>query len=125
MLHRPGDAYSVWLFWDGPERRLARWYVNLQAPYRRTRGGIDTLDHELDLWSADGRTWQVKDEELLDARVAEGRFTAQEVAAIRQLGARLRSQLADGGRWWDEHWAEWRPDAGWPVPELPPDWDQA
>ena len=125
MLHRPEDAYAVWVFWEGAERRLSRWYVNLQAPYRRRTAGVDTLDHELDLWSADGRTWHVKDEELLDLRVAEGRFTPEEARAIREQGARLRAELADGGRWWEDRWADWRPDPAWPVPVLPSGWDRA
>jgi hypothetical protein len=124
MLHRPGDAYSVWIFWEGPDRRLSRWYVNLQAPFSRTALGVDTLDHELDVWSADGRTWHLKDEELLDQRVAEGRYSAEEAASIRELGQRLRTELPDDARWWDEGWAAWKPDPRWPVPALPPGWDR-
>ncbi len=125
MLHRPDDAYAVWLFWEGPERHFSCWYVNLQAPYRRTAVGIDTLDHELDLWSADGRTWHFKDEELLDVRVAEGRYSQDEARAIRELGSRLQDELSDGRRWWDPCWADWQPDPGWPVPALAPRWDRA
>jgi hypothetical protein len=24
----------------------------------------------------------------------------------------------------DEGWEHWRPDPGWPLPELPDDWDR-
>jgi hypothetical protein len=61
VLHRPGDAYSVWVFWDGEDRRFSAWYLNLEEPFVRTALGIDTRDHELDLWSDDGRTWHFKD----------------------------------------------------------------
>ena len=73
MLRRPGDPYSIWVFWHGDAREFACWYVNLEQPYRRSAIGIDTLDHELDLWSEDGVTWQLKDEEGVEQRVAEGR----------------------------------------------------
>ena len=55
-LRRPGDRYSIWVFWDGDEREFECWYVNFEEPYRRSKIGIDTLDHELDLWSEDGVT---------------------------------------------------------------------
>ena len=41
QLQRPEEAHAVWLFWTGPERQLDVWYVNLQAPFRRTSAGIE------------------------------------------------------------------------------------
>jgi hypothetical protein len=121
-LHRPGDAYSVWVFWDGPERRFWGWYLNLEDPFRRTSLGYDTRDHELDLWSEDGRTWQWKDAELMDQRVEEGVFTAAEVRAIRAEGERLYAEVDGGGGWWDERWAGWSPPPDWQPPQLPRAW---
>ena len=125
MLHRPGDAYAVWVFWRGPERAFDCWYLNLQAPLERTRIGFDTLDHELDLWSADGRSWHLKDEELLGQRVGEGRFTAQEAEAIRAEAVRLTAELDRAGPWWDRAWATWTPDPDWPRSVLPAGWELA
>jgi hypothetical protein len=68
--------------------------VNFQRPLRRTEDGIETLDHELDLWSRDGREWRWKDEALLRKRVAQGWFAASE-AQVR--GARPRSGPGSGG----------------------------
>jgi hypothetical protein len=124
MLHRPGEAYAVWVFWDGPQRAFSRWYVNFQAPVVRSSVGFDTLDHELDLWSADGETWHWKDEELLDQRVAEGLFTADEAATIRADGRGVRSELETAGPWWDRRWAEWSPNAAWPRPTLDGVWKE-
>ncbi len=48
ILYRPGDAHSVWLFWpegEGGEAALSSWYVNLEAPWRRSAVGFDTRDH--------------------------------------------------------------------------------
>jgi hypothetical protein len=113
MLQRPGDGYAVWVFWDGPDREFAAWYVNLQEPFRRTPRGYDTQDLELDLVvHPDGRV-EVKDDDLLEVRVREGRFTQDQARETRALGERLRLQLAAGARWWDPWWALWEPEPAW------------
>jgi hypothetical protein len=57
-------------------------------------------------------TW--KDEEELHARVSRGRFTEQEVAAIRSEGERVPAERpSPTGR------EDWQPDLSRPVPELP------
>ncbi|HEY0700327.1 MAG TPA: DUF402 domain-containing protein [Micromonospora sp.] len=122
MLHRPGEAHSVDVFWTGPQRRLAGWYFNLQDPFRRTRIGIDTLDHELDLWwAADAPGYVWKDVELFEQRLTEGRYPGRG-EEIRAEGRRIAALLDAGHRWWDERWADWTPESAWPVPELPADW---
>jgi hypothetical protein len=122
MLQRPADASAVWVFWEGNPRRFSRWYLNLQAPFRRTKIGFDSLDHVLDLWSTDGRTWHVKDEETFAQRVADGYFTADEGAAIRAEAERFVADVRKNGPWWDEAWADWRPDPLWAVPSVPSGW---
>src|SRR4051812_8138071 len=113
MLQRPGDAYAVWVFWHGEEREFAGWYLNLQEPFRRTSHGYDTQDLELDLLvHPDGRV-EVKDDDLLDLRVQEGRFTRDQAAAVRAEGDRIQLELAAGRRWWDPWWALWDPDPAW------------
>lgn len=124
QLQRPGEAHAVWLFWQGPERSLRCWYVNLQAPFRRTAGGIDTEDHELDIVIEPDGAWRFKDDEWLDEWVRLGRWTEAEVAAIRAEGARVAADLEAGRRWWDEHWAGWRPDPEWCGGDLPADWER-
>ena len=124
VLHRPGDAYSVNVFWDGPAREFGRWYLNLEDPFRRTALGVDTHDHELDLWSTDGIVWHWKDAELLDQRVSEGLYTADQAAAIRAEGDRLYAEVSDGGGWWDERWAAWDPPAEGRPPRLLAGWDR-
>jgi hypothetical protein len=124
MLNRPGERYGVWVFWEGAERDFSRWYVNLQAPLSRSRIGFDMHDHELDLWSSDGATWQWKDDELLDQRVAEGLFTADEALAIRAEGKRVHDELRAQGMWWSLAWADWSPDLSWRAPTLPPGWER-
>jgi hypothetical protein len=124
-LHRPGDTCAVFAFWEEPGHRLACWYVNLQAPFRRTAFGFDTLDHDLDIVVEPDGSWWLKDSEVLDAHAAEGRWTKEEVAAIRADAGRLAAELAAGRRWWDEAWAHWMPPPGWAPTPLPEGWDVA
>lgn len=107
------ERFSVWAFWEGAERRFAAWYVNLQEPFRRTRQGIDTLDLELDYVVRPDGSWERKDDEKLDAWVERGRWTVEEVAEIRAVGAEVERRLEAGKRWWDARWAEWAPPPGW------------
>jgi hypothetical protein len=123
VLRRPGEAYAVWHFWDGPERRFAGWYLNVEEPFRRTAVGYDTQDLELDLWLPVGGAWRFKDEEQLDQRVREGRYTEEQVAAARRLGGALGAMLDRGERWWDERWASFVPEPGWRAPAFPEGWE--
>ena len=124
QLQRPGEAHAVWLFWQGPERSLRFWYVNLQAPFRRTAAGIDTQDHELDIVIEPEGAWRFKDEEWLDEWVRLGRWTEAEVTAIRAEGARVAAELEAGRRWWNERWADWKPDPDWRGVDLPAGWER-
>ena len=125
QLQRPGDMHAVWVFWQGRERELAAWYVNVQEPYRRSSIGYDTQDLELDLVVAPDGAWSWKDDEQLEPWIERGRWTAQEVAAIRAEGARVAAELEAGRRWWSDDWAGWTPDPGWPVPTVPEGWVDA
>jgi hypothetical protein len=125
VLRRPGEAYAVWHFWEGPDRRFAGWYLNLEEPVRRTAIGYDTQDLELDVWIPVGEGWRFKDAEKLDERVAEGRYTAEQADATRALGADLGAMLDRGERWWDERWASFEPDPAWRAPAFPDGWEAA
>jgi hypothetical protein len=117
VRHRAGDAHAIWHFWDGPERRFAGWYVNLQAPFRQDGLAFDTNDHELDIWIESDGTWRWKDEDKMDDWVRRGRFTTEEVATIRAEGERVLAEWP-----FPTGWEEWRPDPSWPVPTLSAEW---
>jgi len=119
MLQRPGDAYAIWVFWSGPSREFAGWYVNLQQPFRRTRIGYDTQDLELDIWVRAEGGWELKDDDVLEQRVTEGRYTAEQIETTRAEARRITAELDAGRRWWADEWAVWRPDPDWPTPEFP------
>jgi hypothetical protein len=119
LLHRPGDGYSVWVFWRGPAREFAGWYVNFEEAWRRSSRGFDKLDLALDIWIPAGGAWVWKDREQFERLAQDGFFTAEQAAAVRADSERVAASLDRGERWWDESWAGWAPDPGWTVPELP------
>jgi hypothetical protein len=124
MLHRRGDPYSVWHFWTGDDRAFAGWYVNLQAPYELTSIGFDTQDFELDLVISPDGSWRLKDDELLDQRVAEGRFRADHADWIRSIGHDLTQRLDQGDTPWSQRWTSWEPPQGWSPPRLTAGWQR-
>ena len=123
MLQRPAESYAVWHFWEGPDREFARWYVNFQEPFRRTEIGYDTQDLELDLVIAPDRSWRLKDADLVDQRVREGRFTAAVADRIRAEAERIGRDVEAGPCWWGDRWVSWRPEPGWVAPDLPAGWE--
>ena len=117
--------HAVWVFWEGPERELGAWYLNIQEPFRRSSIGFDTQDLELDIVVSPDGSWRWKDDEELEGWIERGRWTAEEVEAIRAEGARVTAELEAGRRWWSDEWAAWEPDPSWPTPELPNGWEHA
>lgn len=115
MLQRPGEAHAIWVFWDGPERAFAGWYVNFQEPFRRTPQGFDTQDLELDIWIPAGGDWEWKDADVLEQRIGEGRYTPAQVEATWAEGHRVAAELDAGRRWWDPWWALWEPEPAWAI----------
>lgn len=119
MVQRPGEHHAVWHFWDGPDREFRYWYLNLQTAFRRTTAGYDSQDLEADLIVFPDGSHQLKDMELLDERVAEGRYSAELVEWIRDYVGDLVGRLTGGERWWDQSWADWEPPSDWVDPALP------
>lgn len=113
IAQRPGAAHSIWHFWRGDERQFAGWYVNMQDPLRRAGSSYVTQDHELDLIVRPDGSWEWKDEQELLDWVPRGRFTEQEVAAIRAEGERVLEDWP-----FPTGWEDWKPDPSWSVPEL-------
>jgi hypothetical protein len=117
-LVRPADAHSVGLFWD-EDWQLLGWYVNLQAPLRRTPLGFDTTDWALDVWVEPDGSWRWKDEADFAEAQALGVLDANAAAAVRAEGERVVA-----ARPWPTGLEAWRPDPAWPTPELPDGWDR-
>jgi hypothetical protein len=110
QLHREGDAYSVWRFFEGGVFR--HWYVNFEAPLVRHPDGFDTDDHGLDLvLQPDGRR-EWKDVEDLSELVTSGRMTGEEVVGVLHAAAGVIGLLdGDEEPWW-AIWGSWALPSG-------------
>jgi hypothetical protein len=123
QLARPGTAQAIVLFWRAEDWAFRGWYVNLQAPLVRTGAGFDTEDHVLDVVVAPDLHWSWKDEDEFEAAQRIGRFIAAQAAAIRAEGETAIAAIESRGWPYDGGWDEWRPDPAWPIPTLPPTWN--
>ena len=123
-LSEPGRARSIGLFWDATDGRFRGYYVDLQAPLRRTRLGFDTADYLLDIEIDPDLTWRWKDEDEFAFAQDLGIFTAEHAVAIRAEGERAIADV-EARRWpFNAGYDSWRPDPSWPVPTMPADWDR-
>lgn len=120
-LNPPGEAHSIWLFWD-PHWRLTNWYVNLQPPFRRHSDGVSVGDYLLDLIVTPALRWSWKDEDEFEAVCATGVFSQSERTAIRAEGEALARRVEACAWPFDSPWPDWRPDPAWPAPSIPDGW---
>ncbi|MER7764914.1 DUF402 domain-containing protein [Streptomyces sp. NPDC097619] len=122
-LARPGDPWSVWLFWDrGWE--FKSWYVNLEEPRQRWAGGVDSEDHFLDISVYPDRTWAWRDEDEFAQAQHAGLLDAARAERVRQAGVAAVELIERWGEPFSAGWQDWRPDPAWGVPVLPEDWDR-
>jgi hypothetical protein len=117
-LLRPDAAHGLYVFWSADDWAFQGWYVDLQAPFRRTTLSFDTRDHALDVVVAPDRSWSWKDEDHLERATRIGVFTPSQAAEIRAEGERVLAEWP-----FPTGWEGWRPDPSWPVPSLPEGWD--
>ena len=116
QLVHPGAAHTVEVFWDESWSFLG-WYVNLQAPLRRTRLGYDTTDWALDVWVEPDGNCRWKDEDDFAEAIALGVLDERDAAAVRAEGERVIAR-----RPWPTGWEDWRPPPHWPPLVLPKEW---
>ncbi len=122
-LTPPNSWHSVWLFWDS-EWRFENWYVNLQAPIRRLRRGVQVHDYALDIIVRPDMTWSWKDEDEYEELIARGFFTLEHESSIRAEADRMIATIERCGVPFSDGWENWRADQHWPVPRLPEEWAQ-
>jgi hypothetical protein len=116
--------WSIWLFWHDDGFR--GWYVNLEAPHLRSSPDkapeLVTQDHVLDVVVHPDRSVERKDEDELAAAVASGRFTAAEAARFEDDAGAVEALVTAWDAPFRDGWEHWRPDRGWPLPDLPPEY---
>lgn len=122
-LARPGEPWSVWLFWE-PGWRFKNWYVNLEEPLTRWAGGVDSEDHFLDISVHPDRGWHWRDEDEFAQAQRDGLMDSAQAARVRRAGRAAVAVIEDWGPPFSDGWENWRPDPAWTVPSLPQDWDR-
>jgi hypothetical protein len=120
MVLPPDAPYAVWSFFD-PGGEFLCWYANLQSPYRRWPGGIDLVDHQLDLVVTPGHDVQWKDEDELAAAVEAGWLSEAESDAIYAEAHRLAALAKAGDPPFTDVRHALRPGT-LDIPELPDGW---
>lgn len=123
MLHRPGDAHTVQLFRRAADNAFSSWYIDLQAPLRRTPIGFDTRDYILDVVVAPDRSsWSWKDEDELAWHMAAGTPSLPPPEVLRAEGMRAVERLTATMPPLYQEWENWSPDPAWPIPTIPAAW---
>ncbi|MFF1274450.1 DUF402 domain-containing protein [Streptomyces marokkonensis] len=122
-LARPGDPWSVWLFWE-PGWQFKNWYVNLEEPLARWAGGVDSEDHFLDISVHPDRAWYWRDEDEFAQARRDGLVDPALAGRVREAGRAAVGVIGAWGPPFSDGWENWRPDPSWTVPSLPQDWDR-
>ncbi len=123
MIWQPGDSHSTYLAWSD-EGQFLGWYVNLEDPWRENPLGFDTTDHLLDIVIDPDRSWRWKDEDHLAEAVEIGLFSTEQARSFRDAGEHAIERIEAWSGPFDEGWEDWRPDPGWPLPQIPEGWDR-
>jgi hypothetical protein len=116
---RAGDWFAVHRYLDGS---AAGWYVNFELPYRRITGGVETFDLLLDLVvtpDLSSASWKDEDEYAQARRL--GLIGDEWHHAVEEARGEVMALVAERRGPFAEDWSRWRPDPGWPLPELPED----
>ena len=119
-ITQPHLSWSMSVFRDGPGGAISFWYINLEKPLVRTPEGFESSDRFLDIvMEPDRKSWRWKDEDELEEAVRVGLFTPAEAARFRQDGLDAIARITSGEPPFDTSWADWQPDPGWGIPQLP------
>lgn len=123
LILREGDPCDMRLHWNETDWAFRGWYVNLQDPVKRVPTGFDTADHVLDLQVTPDGAWSWKDEDEMAEAIRIGRFSQVEANVIRSAGEGVIPDI-EARRWpFDGSLIDWRPDPAWPLPTMPPTWN--
>ena len=113
MLQRPGRARAISVFWNGPEREFAGWYVNFQEPFRRTERGFDTQDLDCDIWIPAQQGLGMEGCRHLRAARRRRPLTRRRSRRPGSRAAASPPSLDAGSRWSGSILELWEPDPAW------------
>ena len=89
-----------------------------RSKIRRSPAGFDYLDLELDVRVEPDGSWSLDDKDEHAEAKRLGVLDAAEAAEVRAEAQRVIDEWP-----FPTGWEDWRPDAGWELPQLPPGWD--
>lgn len=116
-----GTPWSVWLFWSdttGTDWVFDGWYVNLENAHQRTGSATHSSDHILDVEIDASGEVRMKDEDELEAAIAQGRISPQEAEQITRHADAAIAAFHDDHWAFAQEWADWRPHPEWAIPQL-------
>ncbi|NQW19247.1 MAG: DUF402 domain-containing protein [Chloroflexi bacterium] len=120
----PHSMWSLWVFWEPRMSSIQGWYINIDAPYKRTLLGFDTWDMFLDVVvQPDRKTWQYKDEDEFAEAIEAGIFSEFEAEKVRDTAAQALKIVVENRHPFSDVWANWRPDVLWDIPQIPRNWE--
>lgn len=123
QLIRPAESRSTWLLWSEEDWTFRSYYVNLQAPIRRTAIGFDTADYLLDLVVSPNLDWAWKDREEVDL-AREHDIVGQDILDRMEREGQRAIRDIEAGAWpFNAGFEKWRPDPAWDIPAMPKGWD--
>jgi predicted RNA-binding protein associated with RNAse of E/G family len=116
--------WSVILSWEGADRILEEWYINLQRTVRRSDDGIDCTDDVLDIVAnPDLMQWAWKDERDFEYAQHAGLISGADARDIRAAGNDAVQCMSERFFPFDRDWKHQLPPVQGTVPRLPARWD--
>lgn len=120
-VYVPGQPWSTWR-WLTADGWTTHAYVNLEAPWTRTRLGFDTADWILDVIAEPDGSYSLKDEDELEWAQASGKFSAEHVSAVEAAQRDAIAAIEAHAFPFDADWDAWSPLPGQPL-AIADGWD--
>jgi protein associated with RNAse G/E len=124
LLFEPEKCYSTILFWTDASDEFVCYYINFQLPFQRRNHSVDTLDLELDLIVKPDFSLEWKDEDDYQKAIEHGLITPEWMRGMEEAKDEILGRLKKREYPFDGTWLDWKPEAAWTPPRLPPNWDR-
>ena len=131
-LMYPGRGYAVELYFDTGrgaaysvfegEGRFRGWKVNVEAPFKRTAIGFDTIDDIIDLFVRPDGSWYWTDRDELDYWVKVGGYREEDRERFMARGFAAEALIEARQAPFDDEWTGWEPPVGFGRPGVPEGW---
>ena len=124
LLFESEKYYSTILFWNDSSNEFLCYYINFQLPFKRNNCAVDTLDLDLDIIIHPDFSYEWKDLDDYQKAISHGVILPEWVQEIDVATSEIMDRLEKRQYPFDGSWLDWKPDASWSPPKLPPNWDK-